>query len=187
MPLEPAEPLSVVVYGDSNTTGFSGALEAGMAAGVAWPAHLPPDEYELIGGWAVDGITTTRLADTAVPAPDADLLVVMGGTNDIAVGTPTDTITANVVRIADVVAAPRVALAAIPPLDPLPEEANVLNTALAELARTRGWEFVDPWAGMRDADGTWMPVYRTDGVHTTADGYARAGEEIGRLLSLTAP
>lgn len=185
-PTAPA-PLDIVVYGDSNTTGFAGTLEAGAAAGLAWVAHLPSEEYSWSGGWAVDGATTADMASAATPMPGADLLIVMGGTNDIARGVPLDTVIANILHIAEVVDAPRVAVAAIAPLNVLPGEALALNEALETFAREQAWAFVDPWRDLRHRDGTWIEGYSPDGVHASPEGYAQAAAQIALQLRSAVP
>lgn len=179
----PAPAKTIAVVGDSNSTGFSGTLEAGLGNGSAWAASLPADRFTVAGGWAVDGSTTTVMADAAAAVPAADIVVILGGTNDLAWGEATETTLAEVVRIADTVTAGQIVIAAIPPFDALAQEAIALNAALADLAQQRGWVFVDPWREMRQPDGTWVADYRTDGIHTSPDGYARAGQTLGDELS----
>lgn len=174
--------MRITVVGDSNSTGFSGTLENGMAAGTAWAAHLPEDRFALVDGWAVDGATTTAMADAAASVAAGDVLVVMGGTNDLALGVSTATVLAELRRIVDAVGAPVVAVAAIAPLDFLPEEVVAFNSDLERFANTQGWVFIDPWRNVRSPDGTWVAAYRTDGIHTSAEGYAEAASEIARQL-----
>ena len=178
----PSGPVALTLVGDSNSTGFSGTLEAGIAAQTAWVALLPAEQYTFVGGWAIDGSTTTDMADAATPVAGAELLVILGGTNDLAYGIPTDVTLREVVRISETVQAPSVAVAAIPPSDFLPEEARALNAELAALAADRGWIFLDPWVQMRDEDGSWVAAFRTDGIHTSPDGYAAAASQIALQL-----
>ncbi len=178
----PSGPVALTLVGDSNSTGFSGTLEAGIAAQTAWVALLPAEQYTFVGGWAIDGSTTTDMADAATPVSGAELLVILGGTNDLAYGIPTDVTLREVVRISETVQAPSVAVAAIPPSDFLPEEARALNAELAALAAERGWIFLDPWVQMRNEDGSWVAAFRTDGIHTSPDGYAAAASQIALQL-----
>jgi lysophospholipase L1-like esterase len=176
-------PVGTAVFGDSNSTGFAGTLEAGIAAGTTWVSQLPPEEFTLVGGWALDGATSTEMADAAVAMPDAALVIIMAGTNDIATGVPTQITLDEITRIADTVGATSVALCAIAPLNWSPGEAVDMNAALAGYARAQGWLFIDPWVQVRNTDGTWIPAYLTDGVHTSAEGYAIAGAQIAAQLS----
>jgi len=176
-------PIGVAVFGDSNSTGFSGTLEAGVAAGTAWVSHMPAEEFTLVGGWAIDGSTSTAMADAAMAIPDAELLIVMAGTNDIAAGVPTVFTLDEISRIADTVGASSIVLCAIAPLNWSPGAVTDLNAALKEYARAQGWLFIDPWAPVRNPDGTWASAYLTDGVHTSAEGYAIAGAQIAAQLT----
>ena len=179
----PSAAITVSIVGDSNSTGFSGNLQAGLNNGAAWAAHLPRGSFSIAGGWAVDGSSTTDMADAATTVPPADVVVILGGTNDLALGQPTETTTEQIIRIAQTVSARQTVLAAIPPFDPRPGDAVALNASLADLAADRGWLYVDPWSRMRQGDGTWTAAYRTDGIHTTPAGYALAGESIAAALS----
>jgi lysophospholipase L1-like esterase len=180
-PPDSARPVTIAVLGDSNTTGFSGTLEAGVAAGTAWVTRLPA-EFTVVGGWAVDGSTASAIADAAVEMPDVELVIVMAGTNDIATGVPTEITLNEIARIADAVGAQAMAVCAIPPLGWSPRAAQELNSALEAHAEAHGWLFIDPWVEMRNPDGTWVAAYETDGVHTSAEGYAAAGDQIGAQL-----
>ncbi|MFG6492294.1 SGNH/GDSL hydrolase family protein [Microbacterium sp. P03] len=181
----PSPSLSIVVVGDSNSTGFNGTLERGMADGTAWAALLPVPEDTTVGGWAMDGATTAAMLQgiVAAPATDADALVVMGGTNDLGQGVAPEAVLQNIEQIVAQVNASCVVLSAIAPFDPLAMQAVDLNASFADLANARGWVFVDPWSAARQSDGTWLPALRTDGIHTSPEGYALAATAIGTALS----
>ena len=183
-PSSDPEIVGVVVVGDSNSTGFMGTFDTGLAAGAAWAAQLDPESFAIAGAWAVDGSTSAAMADgaTSISAEGADQLIVMAGTNDIGAGIPAAETTRNLDRIAAEVGASRVAVTAIAPLDPRPDDAIALNRALADFAASRGWQFIDPWTDLRTPAGMWVSDYRTDGVHTTVAGYARAGAVIADQL-----
>ena len=178
--------MTVAVLGDSHTTGFSGTLEKGTAAGTAWVAQLPSDQFSVVGGWAVDGSPASAMADAAGGLPEVEVVVVMAGTNDIALGVPTEVTLQQITRIADAARAATLVLCAIPPLNGAPDAAQQLNASIEAHASTHGWLFIDPWVQMRNPDGTWVAQYLTDGVHTSAEGYAAAGrriaDQMGELL-----
>lgn len=174
---------SVVVVGDSNSTGFQGVLQTGLASGAAWAARLPADRFAPVGGWAVDGATTAAMrAGISGQGGGADQLIVMAGTNDLATGVTPDVALENISAIVDDVAAREVLILAIAPFDAVAEQATAFNGALADLADRRGWDFLDPWGASRQGDGTWMPGTSPDGVHATAEGYAAAGDAVARYL-----
>jgi lysophospholipase L1-like esterase len=176
-------PLRVVIVGDSNSTGFRGTLETGLAEGAAWGSQLPSDQFTIVGGWAMDGATTASMREGIESfGGEADHLVMMGGTNDLATGAALEDVRSNLAAVAREVGAKRVTILAIPPFDYLPAEAMALNRSLGTLAEDNGWRFLDPWADLREADGTWSAEFRTDGIHTSVEGYALAGRDIAAHL-----
>ncbi|MCP2637510.1 SGNH/GDSL hydrolase family protein [Microbacterium sp. HD4P20] len=153
-----------------------------MAEGAAWGAQLPSDRFTVVGGWAVDGATTASMAEGVSHAAGADQLVIMAGTNDLAVGVPIEEIKRNVLEISNRVSARDVLLVAIPPLNFLPAEAMQFNQSLSTMAAEHDWGYVDPWVELRETDGTWSAPFLTDGVHTSDEGYAAAGRAIAGHL-----
>lgn len=182
-----AGPVSVAVVGDSNSTGFFGTLEAGVAAKKAWVSLLPEDDFVWVGGWAHDGATSTQMAEQALPVAGAELVLIMAGTNNIAVGMPGEALASDLEHIVEVTGARSVGLVAIPPLNPLPQQALALNADLARLARDRGWMFFDPWTELRTSEGMWETEYLSDGVHTTAGGYQQMASALAGLLDSGLP
>lgn len=182
-----AGPVKVAVVGDSNSTGFSGTLEAGVAAKKAWVALMPESDFVWVGGWAHDGATSTQMAEQALPVAGADLVLIMAGTNNIAVGMPGEALASDLEQIVEVTGARSVGLIAIPPLNPLPQQAIALNAELAQLAHDRSWMFFDPWADLRTSEGMWEAAYLSDGVHTTAGGYQQMAWALAGLLDSAPP
>lgn len=177
-----AAPIRVAVAGDSNSTGFAGTLEHGVASSTAWVALLPEGEFEWAGGWALDGATSLTVADNVVPIGDADVLVVMVGTNDLALGIPFDQTRAAVEAIVETVGAELPVISALAPSAYQPEEVEQANQDLAAVAAQNGWGWIDPWVPVRGSDGGWLPAFFTDGVHTSSDGYAAAASEVATQL-----
>ena len=171
---------SLVIVGDSNTTGFTGTLDAGLAAGTAWAAQLPADRFPIDGGWGVYCESTAAMRDgiTAASVSGGDRVLVMGGTNDLSRGIDTETILGNVRAIVAASGAPAATVLAIAPSEGRPGATDDLNAELEALAAGEGWNFIDPWTDVRTTDGRWSEGYLTDGVHTTPEGYARAGQAI---------
>ncbi|WP_341359105.1 SGNH/GDSL hydrolase family protein [Georgenia sp. M64] len=174
----------LTAIGDS-LTGSDGDLAGGDFGPGTWLHHAlgPADggSVEWVGGWAVPGATTAVMRAQAVPRPDADVLVVLAGTNDIALGVPAEEIAANVEAIVATVGAPRVILASVPPIEWAPDLAPRHNADLEALAREHGWEFADVAADLRRGDG-WAPGMSDDGVHPTEAGYAVLGRALREAL-----
>lgn len=171
---------SVVVVGDSITAGAGPADRAENPGALSWLPSAQGSPLDFRGGWAVPGATTSDMLDN-VMAYDADVVVVMGGTNDLTRGIDWSVSRANLVAIAGTVAADRVVLSAIPPLDAMPAAVLDYNRRSAELAALQGWDFTDPWTGVSQG-GAFAPGTSTDGVHPTAEAAALAGQAIRAAL-----
>ena len=137
------------------------------------------DGLELAGGYARGFATARDIADSMV-AVDADVLVVMVGTNDTGVTDP-DACSPRSTTSSRPAGARSVLISAIPPDDGFAADALVYNLALVEHAADRGWAFVDPWAAMR-VDGVWQDGLSIDGIHPTADAAKAAGEIISGAI-----
>lgn len=57
----------------------------------------------------------------------------------------------------------------MPPLDEDPSLSTAYNEQLRELAKARGWTFVDSMAKLRENE-RYAPGMTSDGIHPTADG-----------------
>lgn len=177
--------MRLTAIGDS-LTGSDGDLAGDDFGAGTWLSHaLGPGEdgrsVEWVGGWAVPGATTAVMRAQAVPRPDADVLVVLAGTNDIALGVPAEEIAANIEAIVATVGAPRVVVASVPPIEWAPDLAPRHNADLEALAREHGWEFADVAADLWRGDG-WAPGMSDDGVHPTEAGYAVLGRALREAL-----
>jgi hypothetical protein len=146
---------------------------------VTWTHWVIADGLELAGGYARGFATARDIADSMV-AVDADVLVVMVGTNDTGVTDP-DAVLASIDVIVATAGARAVLISAIPPDDGFAADALEYNLALVEHAADRGWAFVDPWAAMR-VDGVWAEGLSIDGIHPTADAAKTAGEIISGAI-----
>jgi hypothetical protein len=180
----PADAVSVGVVGDSLASG--GPWDAIPADPGSWSYYLDSRD-EIVGGWRRDGATSALMADNLQPFV-ADVAVIMAGTNDLGAAVPPAQILDNVQRMVDKADVRGVVLCAVPPSAGAPDQAAALNTALAGLAREKGWTWVDPWAESRD--GTqWRSGASPDGIHGTLPSYAQAAaridEAIGRALEGT--
>ncbi|MFH5823375.1 SGNH/GDSL hydrolase family protein [Georgenia sp. AZ-5] len=166
----------MAAVGDSITAADSPDLAGGDPGPGSWVFHAAGGELALAGGWAEWGATTAQMADGVTPV-EADVLVVLAGTNDAGTGVPFEDTAANLAEIVETVGAPRVLLSAVPPIDADPRSATELNAALRELADRRGWEWVDAPAGLRDGD-RFAPGMASDGLHPTEAGARVIGEAV---------
>lgn len=166
----------IYAVGDSITEADSPNFVGGQYGAGSWVSHLDP-RIRVVGGWARGGATTDDMVRNVTAAPNANTLVMLAGSNDLANRVPFDTTRANLERIAETVGTDRVVLSAIPPRDADPAGAVRFNEQLKALAQERGWEFIDPTAGIRD-NNRYAPGMSNDGIHPTP----RAAEILGRDL-----
>lgn len=167
--------------GDSITDADSPDFAAGDFGSASWATYVVDDGFAFAGGWAEWGAPTAMMADAVGPI-QADVLVVLAGTNDVAFGIPFDESAANLDRIVDTVGIEDVVIVSIPPMDALPNGAKSYNVRLDDLAGDRGWRFVDASAGLRTADGRFGEGMSSDGLHPSVDGARVLGEAITAAL-----
>lgn len=170
----PGDPVTFAVVGDSITAWDP--ANAGIAPWQVSAATLP---LEFVGGWAVAGATTAQmLAESAGQLPEADVLVIMAGTNDLLPEVTDHRPASTLVRIDAIVrgsGATRVVLSAVAPNNLRPDETAMLNAHLRALAQLRQWTWVDPWVAVRTADGTYIAGATTDGIHPRSATARRVG------------
>jgi hypothetical protein len=170
-----------VAVGDSITAGKDLGVDSLDTPGAtSWSNGQTAARLDLLGGWAVPGTTTADMRANVVPTP-ADVLVLLGGTNDPARGIPCETTVANLRGISDTVGARTTLLVAIPPNDADPAGRDALNAHLAALAGQAGWRFVDPWTTV-DWNGAWTPGATVEGIHPTPE----VAYNIGRVITAQA-
>jgi acyl-CoA thioesterase-1 len=170
------------VVGDSLTAGdapISGDVVSGRGSWV--PSAEQDERLDFVGGWAAPGATTAAMVAGVRPV-DADVLVVMGGTNDVGTGVPWAATQTNLQEIVRTAAVPTVLLSAIPPRDDSPERAVQTNRDLEQLAASQGWGFVDPWADM-SSDGRWIPGTSEDGIHPVEEVATLVGQRLAAAVA----
>jgi hypothetical protein len=110
---------------------------------------------ELTGGSALPGATTAQML-AGLHRVDADVPVVLAGTDDLQLAVPWEIVRDKLLAI--------VATAGVP-------------ERLRALAGEQDWRLVDPWTAVR-SDGAWVPGTTIDGIHPTAEVADRAGRAI---------
>lgn len=184
-----ANPARILVYGDSNTAGFSLQYPSGfLPRPMIWPSVLADilgKNCQVLaaglcgrmldaGAGGLNGAEDIARAMTA-RLPLA-LAVIMLGTNDLLAGSPPARIAAGAGRIlcnAGAVLSPeKLALAAPPAMDPakLGWKPPALAPILAEAARSLGAHFIDAEQIMAGAP---------DGVHLTRENH----QALARLVA----
>lgn len=168
-----ADDVRVAVVGDSLTAGGGRSLADGLTQNT-WISYAQGDGIAYAGGWAVGGRTVEQMAAGVKPIADVDVLVLMGGTNDVRLHRTFRQARASYDRIVATVHPEHVIIGAIPPYDRQPKAAAAYERQLSAYAIAKGWDFVDPWGFARDG-----LVYRSgtsrDGIHPTTAGYRTIG------------
>ncbi|WP_175486553.1 SGNH/GDSL hydrolase family protein [Geodermatophilus poikilotrophus] len=170
--LPPSGDVRLAAFGDSITQA-DGDVPAGELGPGSWLSTAVTDGVVFAGGWARGGATTADMLAAAGPV-DADVVVVLAGTNDPGADITAAETAANIRALVDLVGVEQVVLSAVPPRDEAPEIAVATNEALAGLASESGWHFADPMAGVRDGD-RFAPGMSTDGLHPSEEGAAVIG------------
>ncbi|SDX55206.1 Lysophospholipase L1 [Modestobacter sp. DSM 44400] len=175
----------VAVVGDSITEADSLDFDDGDIGPGSWARRAEGGAVQVVGGWAHGGATTADMV-AGVRALDADVLVLMAGSNDLDADVAVTRIADGLVTIATEAEVPRVLLSTVPPEDGYEQQTQDLNRRLRVLARDHGWELVDAMAGVRGADGGWLPGMSEDGVHPDEAGADVIGAALRTAILRTA-
>lgn len=179
-PAPTSKPVTFAAVGDSITAANSSDFAPGKIGSGSWVSHVGPGAT-FAGGWALGGARSTAMAEN-VKGIEADVLVILAGTNDVFNDVPFERSAENLVRVAEKVGAPKVLVSAIPPIDYDPESSVRFNRQLKDFALSRGWVFVDPMAGVRDGD-RFASGMTTDGVHPTEAAAQVIGAALGKAIT----
>lgn len=159
-----APPATVAAVGDSITSGY--------LAPVSWPTVMTTWDAAAVTNLGRPGWATATMAEHFADAiaTGAQVITIMGGTNDCAYGVPVSQAVAN---IGSMVTAAEQAGRRPVLIGPLPREGD--DTCLLELraaesayASTNGVTFVDPWDTF-SAPSAFQTLY-VDGTHPDAQG-----------------
>lgn len=167
----------MAAIGDSITDGDSIDFAGGVPGPQSWVSYAIGPDLDFVGGWAEWGATTDRMASAIQDPIEADVLVLVAGTNDAGWVSHAET-GENLVHIAATAEVDTVLLSSIPPTDFASSSKTELNQYLAKLAQREGWDFVDGAADLRDGE-VFVPGMSYDGVHLTEAGARVLGEAIG--------
>ena len=170
---------TVAVVGDSLSAG-SPLLASGEIDPDTWVAQLPSAAIVLKGGWAVAGATSTAMRAGASHV-DADVLVIMAGTNDVRSGLPLSETEANLIAIRRIVGGGSVLVTAIPPDDAFQTQTASFNLSLQSFVRSHGWSWVDPWGPVRVGQ-RYRPGMSDDGVHPVRAAAAQVAVAMVRSI-----
>lgn len=167
------DPITFAVVGDSLSAGCTGEMYAGdEPTSCSWPYTLQNfthGQFRYVGGYAHGGLRSDQLLYFTQPV-EADVLIVLAGTNDLNQNMAPETVPSKVEAIALSVGAPTVIVLAAPPFDRLAGTGWVegLNAGLEQMAYRHDWGYIDPWIHYRAPGGTWeQGASNPDGIHPT--------------------
>jgi len=180
-PVEPAtEPLTFAVVGDS-ISARTDRTGADQSAG-SWTTYAPDADLQYVGdGWAQNGAQLLEMQSN-LSSVDADVLVILAGTNDLTSGVSLNDRLLIVGRLAEQSGASRILVSAVPPSDAATAQAIEWNAALSGYATAMGWQFVDPWTEVRADDGRYLAGCSADGIHPTPDAARITGTAMRAAL-----
>ena len=175
-----ADAIRMAAVGDSITDGDSRDFAGGVPGPQSWVSYAAGPEVDFVGGWAEWGASAEAMAQGVTGPFDADVLVILAGTNDAA-WTPHEEVGRHLVDIAETAEIDEVVLSSIPPNAFSLGGAAELNSSLEDLAHQQDWVWVDSAADLRDGDG-YADEMSYDGIHPTEAGARVIGEAIGEAV-----
>ena len=114
-PAPAGQNVTFAAVGDSLTEADSPNFAAGRIGEQSWILHAEAAGLDFAGGWARWGAPTSLMAANVRPV-DADVLVVLAGTNDVARGVPFAETAANIASIVAAAGPERVVVSAVLPV-----------------------------------------------------------------------
>jgi lysophospholipase L1-like esterase len=168
------------------------SLTAGHVSSGFWPDYAPYTDVLTrrlgptvqVENYGVDGDLTSgmleRLRLEVLPR-NPDLIILVGGANDLGWGMGQDEILRNLTEMMEgsLSAGATVVVGSVPPIAGFPsltETRRELNRRLEQLSTERGAHFTDLFGPLSDDEGSLRPEYSSDGLHMTEEGYAVMGE-----------
>lgn len=149
----------------------------------SWRNQLDDRNLRYAGGFAEEGATSER-AFGQVRRSQADVLVVMLGTDDVAADVPFETLTSNIEKIVRFAECRSTLLCLLPPSNHTRGPVNrrvsgiVANRHLFDLGARRGWVVADPFAFARASNNGWGGGMTEDGTHPLPHVSAEAAQRM---------
>lgn len=185
-------PVLVTYAGDSTT-----------AQSNSWLTHIHAPDFTRVPGYYHSGYRTDQVLAVIPPAPDADVLVIMLGINDLHYADYNDmpSIIDRINQIAVKVGAKHVILCATAPsnitsyseigtgriIDPQTAQTK-LNALIKADALVMGYTYKDPFSSIRSsATGGYHAADETsDGTHPSTSGYVIVAQELAPVMQAVA-
>jgi lysophospholipase L1-like esterase len=182
--------------GEGSIAALGDSITAGYRTEDAYPARLGAWRGVPVHNFGKSGDTTegmlSRLPALLETGPLPQVVIVMGGTNDIGRGWPAARTLANLETIVRQVreAGRQPVLVCPPPAGVLPELAQrALRHGIRDYASRSGVRAVDPWDALEDRahPGRMRAELAMDGLHPSAQGQLVLAREIAHGLGWATP
>ena len=173
--------MKIMCFGDSNTWGYDPRGYFGGRYDHPWPDILAGKLGCTIFNWGENG---REIPARAVEFPaDADLLIIMLGTNDLLQGVSPETVCHRMKRFLEplnrekllLIAPPTMKVGAWVPSQKLIDDSKYLAKLYQTLAERLSVRFIDA--------GQWNVPLAYDGVHLTEEGHRVFAEELIEYLN----
>ncbi len=172
-----ADVITFAAYGDSITKRPD-----------SWLNQLDDPGLQHVGGYANNGYTSAMVLAQTVPVPEADVAVIMLGTNDITQQVPQATVCSNIVKISEKSQARHTLVMFLPPSDVVDDptthvnrrvEGITMNRTLVQCAADHGYMYADAFSMARAWTNAWGTNNAVDdGVHPTTATQAKAADRM---------
>lgn len=175
--------MKIICFGDSNTYGYDPRGFFGGRYDHSWPEMLADKLDSSVLNWGENG---REIPAGIVDFPaDADLVIIMLGTNDLLQGASSDVACKRMERFLKPLRREKVLLVAPPPMrfGAWVSSQRLIDNSAALSGRFR---ILADRLGIRFADaGEWSVPLAYDGVHLTEDGHVLFANKLVNTLNAT--
>ena len=148
----------------------------------SWVTYASGHGVRITQSW-VDRDARVRDLAREVGPSDADVLVVLTGTNDLDLGPVPDEIELAMTRLVDISGIDKVLISSIPPVDHQAQRTADFNELLARIAYRHDWSFVDAGSTVVAANCTYRKGLSDDDVRPSPEGARIIGEAVRGALT----
>jgi lysophospholipase L1-like esterase len=148
----------------------------------SWATYVTGNGVRLTRSWVDRDAEVSDLAAQVRPS-DADVLVVLAGTNDLDHGSPGDEVELGLTHLVAAAGVEHVLISSIPPVEDLPQKTADFNELLARIAYRHDWSFVDAGSAVVRADCRYRTRLSPDGIRPSPEGARIIGEAVRGVLT----
>ena len=169
--------MTIAVVGDRVT-----AWQPPDERATSWASYAAGHGVRIVDFWAERDARVRDLTAVVTPS-DADVLVILAGTNDLDHAASADEVELGMQRIAETAGTDDVLVSSIPPVEGQPQKTADFNELLARIAYRHDWSFVDAGSTVVAKNCTYRKDMSDDGIRPTAEGARLIGEAVRGVLT----